>query len=134
MLTSKVCKHNQSCISFHYIYSGTAENTLLNSINYPFLTFSSLAALFQNGIPTWLPHWPTCRNTVDILQIGIGIHKYGNTIFFHFSSQTIQPCMFHYQMIKRPLVNIYIYVKHTNELGRIFKTTLTIFPDIASPF
>lgn len=54
--------------------------------------------------------------------------------FFHFSSQTIQPCMFHYQMIKRPLVNIYVYDKHTNELGRIFKTTLTIFPDIASPF
>lgn len=121
----------------HFI--GTAENTLLNSINYPFLTFSSLAALFQNGIPTWLPHWPTCRNTVDILQIGIGIHKYGNTIFFIFHPRRFSPvcwvrCMFHYQMIKRPLVNIYVYVKHTNELGRIFKTTLTIFPDIASPF
>lgn len=49
------------------------------------------------------------------------------------SSQMIQPCMFHLQMIKRQLVNIYVYVKHTNELGHFLKTTLTIFSDIASP-
>lgn len=70
-------KHDKSCFSFD---SGTAVNTILNSINYPFLTFSSLAALFQNGIPTWLPHWPTWRNTVDILQIGIAIQKHGTHV------------------------------------------------------
>lgn len=45
----------------------------------------------------------------------------------------IQPCMFPYQMIKRQLVNMYVYVKHTNELGQIFKTPITIFSDFASP-
>lgn len=45
----------------------------------------------------------------------------------------IQPCMFPYQMIKRQLVNMYVYVKHTNELGQIFQTLITIFSDFASP-
>lgn len=29
----------------------------------------------------------------------------------------IQPCMFPYQMIKRQLVNMYVFVKHTNEMN-----------------
>lgn len=123
-------KHNKSCFSFD---SGTAVNTILNKHKLPIFNIFVLSSPFPKRYTDLVTTLANMKKHSWHFADRDRDSKTWNTRSLNSSSQMIQPCMFPYQMIKRQLVNMYVYVKHTNELGQIFQTPITIFSDFASP-
>lgn len=131
MLTGRVL--NMISLAFHLTVVQLCKNTILNSIKLPIFNIFVLSSPFPKRYTDLVTTLANMKKHSWHFADRDRDSKTWNTRSLNSSSQMIQPCMFPYQMIKRQLVNMYVYVKHTNELGQIFQTPITIFSDFASP-